>query len=111
MKIHKLTPQEKTLEALKRLRQDMTMSSVFGDYQGFKNAKIEYAKIAVKNFELAKTIKGGGATAPLFSKYGLNMLKVMICNFFRKKTPEEKLLIQKAKEEQLKSKGKMNYRV
>ena len=110
MVIRKIVSEEiNTVKKMKRLRSDMTMSSLLGDCDGFKNAKVEYAKEAVKNFDIAKNIRGGGATVPLFSKQGLNMLKVMIYNFFRKKTPEEKQLKRMCQEDAIKNNKNINF--
>lgn len=91
MNVNKIANTRAVTKKLTKLKSDITKSALFGDCEGFKNAKIKYSKEAVKNFELAKSIKTKTVTAPLFSKWGFNMLKVCIYDLFRKKTPEEKL--------------------
>lgn len=77
---------------LTQLRNDMAYSVITGNYKAFKTATKEHAKLAVDNFELAKTIKTPKVKVPLFSKYGLNMAKVWFLNLFRIKTPAERKL-------------------
>lgn len=89
---------------MKRLKSNMAMSAMLGNYREFKTASKEYASSAVKDYELAKSIPFPKIKAPLFSKVGLNMLKVCVLNFFRSKTPDEKLLKKLSLEEKLKKK-------
>ena len=112
MKIAKISATEVAKNRIKKLKSEMTLSALMGDYKGFKKAKIEYSKEGVKNFELLKTIKGGGVSnVPLFSKFGFNMLKVMFLNFFRIKTPEEKEFARMCKEEAIKNNKKINFNI
>ncbi len=85
-----------------QLKSDMAFSAAVGNYKVFKQAIKEHAKLAVDNFELAKTIPSPSIKAPLFSKTGLRMAKVWFLNLLRIKTPEEKLLKKMAKQEKLK---------
>ena len=59
---------------------------------------IDYAKLAVKNFELLAETTSPSIKVPLFSKLGLKMAKVWLLNKFRVKTPEEKALKKLVKE-------------
>lgn len=84
---------------LAQLKTDIVISSVLGDYRGFKTAIKEHAKLAVENFEISKSIPIPSMKAPLFSRAGFNMAKVSFLNKFRIKTPAEKQLKQLAKRE------------
>lgn len=111
MKVKKINPQIKYVEKIRQLKHNMAMSALLGDCNGFKNAKIELAKESLKNFEVAKKVKGTEVSVPLFSKYGFNMLKVRICNFFRIKTPEEKLYRQRCVEDLSKLQSKFDTQI
>lgn len=78
------------LERARVLKNDMAYASVLGNYKEFKEAAKEYAKIGVQHFEEVRKLPSPKATVPLFSRPGMRMLKVMILNYFRIKTPEEK---------------------
>lgn len=96
-----------TVTQLKRaqyLRSSMIFDAFLGNYKNFKEAKKEYASLAVKDFEKIKSLPVSQATAPIFTKYGLNMMYVAIRDFFRIKTPDEKLLKQMGYEELKKQK-------
>ncbi len=54
--------------------------------------KKEYASIVIQDFEAVKKLPAQKAEVPLFSIFGLRMMDVMIRDFFRIKTPEEKRL-------------------
>ena len=89
------TIQPTTLERLTKLRYNQVISTLAGDYTGFRNASKEFASIAVKDFEIAKQVKGPVVqNVPLFSKTGMKMAKVLFLNLFRKKTADEKTLAQ-----------------
>lgn len=90
------------IKQLSSLRKDQFYSVAMGDYKGFKKATIEFAKIAVKNFDESLQIKSPQLKVPLFSSVGLKMAKVWLLNKFRIKTPEEKTLKKLAKEYKLK---------
>lgn len=92
------------VEKLSSLKYDQIISAVSGNYKGFKNASKEYAKIAVKHFDEALQAKGPEIKAPLFSAYGLKMMKVWFLNKFRIKSPEEKTLKKMSKEYKMKQK-------
>lgn len=83
---------------LSSLKSDQVYSVAMGDYNGFKKASIDYAKLAVKNFELLPKTTSPSIKVPLFSKLGLKMAKVWLLNKFRVKTPEEKVLKKLVKE-------------
>ena len=86
----KLTPLQ--LNRVSQLRNSMMMDAILGNYKDFKNAKKEYASIVIQDFDAIKKLPAQKAEVPLFSKYGLRMIYVMIRDFFRIKTPEEKCL-------------------
>ena len=81
------------LDNLTKLRYDQAISLMTGDYKGFKQASKDFASIAVKDFELAKQVKGPVVkNVPLFSRTGFKMAKVWFLNLFRIKTTDEKEL-------------------
>ena len=90
------------IEKLTSLKYDQALSAVSGNYKGFKNASKEYAKIAVKHFDEALQAKGPEIKAPLFSAYGLKMMKIWFLNNFRIKSPEEKAFKKMGKEYKMK---------
>ncbi len=83
---------------LSSLKSDQILSVAMGDYKRFKKASIDYAKLAVKNFELLPETTSQSIKVPLFSKLGLRMAKVWFLNKFRVKTPEERTLKKLIKE-------------
>ena len=80
------------LNKAKQLRTSMTYDVMLGSYKAFKNAKKEYASLAVKDFQAVSQIKAPEVSVPLFSKLGLRFMFFAIREFFRIKTPDEKLL-------------------
>ena len=91
-----------TVSQIKRaqyLRSSMAYDAFFGNYKSFKEAKKEYASLAVQDIQKIRELPAPSVNAPLYSKYGLNMLYVAIRDFFRKKTPDEKRLKQMGYEE------------
>jgi len=94
----------KNTALLSDLKSKMLVSTVLGDYRGYKTASKEFASIAVKDFQAAKNAPSPSVkNVPLFSKVGLKMAKVWFLNLFRIKTPEEKLLRKMAEEEKAKA--------
>ena len=87
-------------ESIVKMKNDIVFSAGMGKYKDYKNARKAYAKFAVDNFQL-------------FSKVGLNMLKVVFLDLFRFKTKDEKKLKQLALEEKIKQQmqNSMNKRV
>lgn len=78
------------LERAQVLKNNMAYASVLGHYKEYKEAAKEYAKIGVQHFEDIRKLPSPKVTVPLFSRPGMRILKVMILNYFRIKTPEEK---------------------
>ncbi len=95
----KITPVMRQLSSLKI---DQIYSVAKGDYKGFKKASVEYAKLALNNFDDALKVKSPQFKVPLFSSAGLKMAKIWFLNKLRTKTPEEKALKKMAKEYKLK---------
>jgi hypothetical protein len=86
------------INQLSALKNGMTAAIIDGDYKSYKATKRTYAKQAIEDFAAAKqapamTIQN----IPIFSKFGWKILKMAIREHFSRKTPEEKLLNQKAK--------------
>lgn len=105
MQVNKICPLLKPrIDKIVNLRKGLMFTQMTGDYTTFKTLHKEYADFGVKNFELLKSINFPEVSVPMFSREGLNMMKIMIKDMFRKKTPEEKLLIKLFKEERLKKK-------
>lgn len=92
------------LQRAQFLRSSMMFDALFGHYKSFKEAKKEYASLAVQDFQKVMSLPKPSASAPLITKYGLNMLYVAIRDFFRIKTPDEKLLKKMGYEEYKKQK-------
>jgi len=81
------------VQRITQLRNEAAYSAFEGNYKNFKNAVKEQAKLTLENYELAKQAGRPSINhVPLFSKIGMRMFKVLILNFFRIKTPEEKKL-------------------
>ena len=84
---------------LRQLKTDVAYSMYYGDMKGYVTAKKEFAKIAVDHFELAVSAQGMSIDKiPLFSKHGFNIIKCILLNKFRKKSPEEKLYMKMLKQ-------------
>ena len=82
----------KQIERVRHLRSSMVYDAISGNYKAYKKARKEYASLAIQDFDTVRQMKAPKVTAPLFSKYGLNMLWVYVRDLFRFKTPEEKIL-------------------
>ena len=82
----------KQLERVKFLRSSMVYDAISGNYKAYKEARKEYASLAIKDFDAVRQVKAPKVTAPIFSKPGFNMLCVYLRDLFRIKTSEEKLL-------------------
>ena len=95
---------KQTIRKLTNLRENLAISALTGNYKEFRKNSIEYADIAVDNYNLMSFVpKFATKKVSLFSRMGLNMLKVWFLNLFRIKTPNEKLfrkMGEKAKLEQ-----------
>ena len=100
-------------ESIVKMKNDIVFSACLGKYKDYKNARKAYATFAIDNFELCKNTNASNVNAPLFSKVGLNMLKVVFLDLFRPKTKDEKKLKQMAFEEKIKHQiqNSMNKRV
>lgn len=94
----------KQLERVKYLRSSIVCDALLGNYKNFKNAKKEYATLAIKDFDTVRKLPAPKATASIFSRQGLNILLVNIIDMFRIKTPDEKLLKRMGQEMLKKSK-------
>ncbi|MDD3419490.1 MAG: HD domain-containing protein [Candidatus Gastranaerophilales bacterium] len=95
---YKKISQAEKINKLSELKNQITSSAIYGDYKTYKATKRTYAKQAIEDFDAAKqapamTIQN----IPVFSKLGWKILKIAIREHFSSKTPEEKLLKQKAK--------------
>lgn len=86
-------PAETNLRKLIQLRNNMMFDAMLGKYKSYKKSVREYAEFAVENKELLEKLPQQSVNnIPLFSKLGLRMLKIMILNKFRIKSPAEKEL-------------------
>ena len=96
--INKILPSYRDKIVLQRmhvLKKQINAACLRGDCKSFKQAQEQFAQLAVHNFYLAKNFQAPKIKASLFSKQGLNMLKVMIYNIFRPRTTDEKNLYHK----------------
>lgn len=75
-------------------RYECILSATEGNYKRYKNACKNNAKLTLENYEIATQINSPKITVPLYSAVGLNMLKIAVLSFFRRKTPEEKQLME-----------------
>ena len=91
-----------TQNVIKNLRKNMTVSILCGDYKSYKTTQKKYAEFVSKNYETAKNIKSQNVKVPMFSKMGLNILKIWFLEKFRIKTPAEKALNKLAQTEKAK---------
>lgn len=98
-----IKPVNPKVNQLTQLRNNVFYSVIEGNYKKYKTAAKECAKYTFENYELAKETKAPQIKAPLFSKIGLNMMKIWFLNLFRKKTLEEKALRKMHKEESLRA--------
>ena len=87
----------KKLNYLTQYQKDITLAALTGDYKTYKETLPKYAALAVNNKPLLEHLPNSKVNVPLFSKEGLNILKVMLLNIFRKKSPAEKELKQYSK--------------
>ena len=94
----------KQIERVRQLRSSMVYDAILGNYKAYKEARKEYASLAIQDFDTVRQMKAPKATAPLFSKYGFNMLFVYVRDLFRIKTPDEKLFKKMGQELLAKSK-------
>lgn len=108
MRIPELKYSDTQKKAINLLTQKL-VHSLNGNYKGYKQATIDYANLAVKNFDEVKSIKSPKATISIFSPllplYAFRITKVIIRDIFRKKTNAEKTLKQLAKNYKLNIKG------
>ncbi len=81
-----------------RCKKEMAWHAINGNCRQFKTAAKAYSKLAVDNFELAVNVPGMEIKGKMPLKVMFNMLKIMVFNFFRKKSPEEKQFKQMIKD-------------
>lgn len=80
------------------LREEMKLSNIMGDHKRYVNAHKAFMNEYVAHPKDAITLPPTARyETPLFSRTGWNMFKVMIKEFFRKRTEEEKELAAKMK--------------
>lgn len=92
-------PISSNVNHLVQLRNEVFYSAVAGNYKKYKKATKECAKYTLENLELAQNITSPRLSAPLFSRVGLNIMKIWFLNLFRIKSPEEKALKRLQKEQ------------
>jgi len=72
------------------LRQDRSVALLSGQAREYARLSKEHAKICVDNFELSKRVRFPSVEkVPMFSIFGLNIIKVSLCERFRPKTMKE----------------------
>lgn len=100
-KVHQIRELSPVAKRLAAIRDKAFLFIITGDYKGFKAGQNEYAKLAVKNKEAIKELPRSKKSVPMFSREGLNFMKIWFLNLFRRKSPEEKELIAWAGKERL----------
>ena len=87
-KVQKLTFEQTAQQVLLK-RMVYTLN---GNYKGYRQATIEYAELASKNFDKLKNVKPPKATIPFIVApfYILRYIRIHLMDLFRKKTPAEK---------------------
>ena len=80
------------LDRAMEMRNTMVYDALLGNYKSYKKSKIEYSKLAVQDIEAIRQLPLPSATFPLFSRFGLRMIYIRLCDAFRIKTPAEKQL-------------------
>ncbi|MCQ2738616.1 MAG: hypothetical protein MJ237_00145 [bacterium] len=88
---------------LRELNYNKTYAVIMGNFKEYTAASKEYAKLAVRNYDIAKNTNSPSVTAPIFTKMGLRMFKIWFLNLFRIKSPEERLLRQMGNAERAKN--------
>ena len=82
------------------------ISTIKGNYKGYRQATIEHANLAVNNFDKMKNVKPPKFSISIFSPllpfYFLRFLRIHVTDLFRKKTPAEKALKKMIKSSKLK---------
>ena len=86
------------LDRALELRNTMVYDAILGNYKSYKKSKIEYSKLAVQDIEAIRQLPRPSVNVPLFSRFGMRMIYIRLCDAFRIKTPEEKLLNKMGKE-------------
>lgn len=98
-------PVNSNVNQLKQLRNEVFYSVLSGNYKEYKKATKECAKYTLENLDLARATGSPRMTAPLFSRVGLNIVKIWFLNLFRIKSPEEKALKKLQKEQSIRLKA------
>ena len=89
----------KVQNRLWNLREEMKLCNMLGDHDRYVSAHRAFVQEFVAHPKDGLTLPPTAKfTAPLFSGTGLNMLKVLIKEIFRKRTPEDKKLAEKMRE-------------
>ena len=92
MKVESINP---VVRQLSQYATDKMFAAMSGNYKDFKNASKAFGKLASENLELLPQVKAQKASGiPLFSKIGRSIMKVLFLDKFRRKTPEEKAVIE-----------------
>lgn len=97
-----------TINRLVDMQRSLLISQMLGDYKLYKIMRQQYTDYGVKHFGLLKHINFPKIQIPVFSREGLNVLKIAVRDMFRKKTPNEKELARLFKQEKLRRKYKID---
>lgn len=104
-KIYQNIKQEQKIELLARLKKEKLNALLNGTYKEFKKAHQDFSKVAITDFEAAKSIPGMTINnVPVFSNLGMKMAAFYLKGLFSKKIPEEKILLQQVKLDKMKKK-------
>lgn len=97
MKVESINP---VVRQLSQYATDKMFAAMSGNYKDFRNASKPFGKLASENLELLPQVNAPKASGiPLFSKIGRSIMKVLFLDKFRRKTPEEKAVIEYTKKQ------------
>jgi len=99
------TSEQIKLDLLNEMQKTIRIDLLSGNYKAYKNNLNRYVKFASQNKYLLYEQKPiENIRVSLFTKEGLSVFKIAILNLFRKKSPEEKELINYVKKMRLEDK-------
>lgn len=112
MPIPNINPVNSPVMRFVKLKQDIAVSALMGNYKGFKENCKTLATEAVKDFESCKEsrflspqkVSLNSMSTIEKLKILKNVLKIKLLDAFRIKTPDEKLFRKMCKEEELRNK-------
>ena len=82
-------PINMVVDQLTSMRNKMIYHQIRGEYKRYVTARKDFAKHYMQNPEAGLKMPKFQGHFGIFSKYGLNIMKTMFFDLFRKKTPDE----------------------